>query len=99
MLSTVTQLGPLDVRVETGGVDKWEPRIFNTAGYYFTNTKQTQMWYELLTFIRNQPGITTDLSTPEKEKLLRGVWGYDKSYILSNVCGPTPPPGVWVCQQ
>jgi hypothetical protein len=69
-----------------------------TVAYYLSRNDQTKTWFEYLQHIEQALGALEDVTAPNSQRVLRGIWHKDKSYIMQQVCGSTPPPGLWICQ-
>jgi hypothetical protein len=92
----VMQLAPGKIRVETGAVDR--PAPGTQIPFWLSRNEQTKTWLEYMQRIRDVLGASQDLSRTRAIQIMHGVWDYDKTYIMTQVCGSAPILGTWVCQ-
>lgn len=98
---SVIQLAPGQLRIETGAFDRPNLRWFDPfflknwlAFHYFGRKDQTETWRQGLEFIAsNMPPGTVVVN----RDLVTGTWGFDYTYIMTQVCG-APPQADGFCQ-
>jgi hypothetical protein len=76
---------PYHLVIETGAVDVPGPGLKNYIGFYLTKADQLQCWEDYLSFIKRDTQAQ-QLKMFSNFNIVRGKWGFDKTYILNNLC-------------
>lgn len=81
---------PGQLTIETGAFDKPAPGFRNWVGFYWAKQDQTDIWRQYLGHILDETAATV-----VNQDFIAGVWdhpGFDRFYIMTNVCGHVPAP-------